>query len=426
MNPILTPGFVRARFFLLFFLLFPALHPAAQQTAGRAWVFINSDSAGVNVLKLLYESRNRMVQDPQSPRFVMMDNSGNYVLGIGGFVAANMSSDFNGLSDKDFVIYDIPVPTARFKDNKFNFALDQSRLFVKLVGNTELGRLIAYVETDFRGGSGGLLHMRQAYVSFRNVLVGQAWSTFMDLDGTPYTLDFEGPNSMISIRQPMVRYSLAFSKKWMLETALEVPVISYSSRTDMKALSFPQSVPDVPARLIYSSGFGHVQLAAVLRTLIVPDTLVNGSNHSVGYGFAFSGSVKLPADFKFQYQLTYGKGISHYINGLKNRGLDLLYNPATRSTSLVPIWGGYVNLGRTWGRNGVLSSNLLYGLARVNIHEKLLPDQYKKGYYVAFNTVWSFIKYGTVGIEFLHGARTDLDGQSGDANRINALLRYNF
>lgn len=425
MNDYLKSAAVRTRFLFLFLLLSWSVRPLAQQTVG-AWMFVRTNSASATVLKMLYESRNRMVQDPESPRFVMVDNSGNYVLGIGGFVAANMSSDFNGLSDKDFVIYDIPVPTAKFKDNKFNFALDQSRLFVKLVGNTELGRLIAYIETDFRGGSGGILHLRQAYVSFRNVLVGQTWSTFMDLDGVPYTLDFEGPNSMLSIRQPMVRYTIPFSGKWHLEAAAEVPTLSYSTRTSMTPLSFPQSVPDVPARLIYSSGFGHLQLAGVLRTLIVPDTLVNGSNHSVGYGFAFSGSVGLPAGFRFQYQLTYGKGISHYFNGLKNRGLDLLYNPETRSTSLVPAWGGYVNLGRTWGRNGVLSSNVLYGLAQVNIHDAQLPHQYKKGYYVAVNTVWTFIRYGTIGIEFLHGARTDLDGRRGDANRINALLRYNF
>lgn len=411
---------------IIFLLLtFFSLLASAQKPV-KAWVFINSDSASVNVLKMLYESRNRMVQDPQSPRFVMVDNSGNYVLGIGGFVAANISSDFNGLSDKDFVIYDIPVPTAKFKDNKFNFALDQSRLFVKLVGNTELGRLVAYVETDFRGGSGGLLHLRQAYVSFKNLLVGQTWSTFMDLDGTPYTLDFEGPNSMISIRQPMIRYTLPFAKNWSLEAALEVPTISYSTRQDMAPLSFPQSVPDIPARLIYSAGFGHIQLAGLLRTLIVPDTLVNGSNHSVGYGFAFSGSINLPAGFKFQYQATYGKGISHYINGLKNRGLDLLYNPATRSTSLIPIWGGYVNLARTWGRNGMFTSNLLYGQANADIHDSALPHQYKRGYYFAINTVWTFIKYGTVGVEFLHGARTNINGEKGDANRINALLRYNF
>lgn len=411
---------------LLFLFFLSCTLAASGQKPVKAWFFINSDSAGANVLKMLYESRNRMVQDPQSPRFVMVDNSGNYVLGIGGFVAANISSDFNGLSDKDFVIYDIPVPTAQFKDNKFNFALDQSRLFLKLVGNTELGRLIAYVETDFRGGSGGLLHLRQAYVSFKNFLIGQTWSTFMDLDGTPYTLDFEGPNSMVSIRQPMIRYTVPFSSRLSLEAALEVPTISYSTRRDMTPRSFPQSVPDIPARLIYSGGFGHVQLAAVLRTLIVPDTLVNGSNHSVGYGFAFSGSIHLPAGFNFQYQATYGKGISHYFNGLKNRGLDLLYNAGTRSTSLVPIYGGYVNLSRKWGRNGIFTSNLLYGLANADIDDPLLPDQYKKGYYFAVNTVWTFIRYGTLGIEFLHGARTNINGESGNANRINALLRYNF
>lgn len=405
---------------LLFFL-----SVSAQQTS-KAWVFISSDSASANVLKMLYESRNRMVQDPQSPRFVMVDRSGKYVLGLGGFVAANISSDFNGLSDKDFVIYDIPVPTAEFKDNKFNFALDQSRIFLKLVGDTEMGRLIAYIETDFRGGSGGLLHLRQAYVSFKHFLVGQTWSTFMDLDGTPYTLDFEGPNSMLSIRQPMVRYSWPVTAKWMLEGAAEVPTLSYSTRTSMTALSYPQSVPDVIVRTSYSSDFGHVQLAGVLRTLIVPDTLVNKSNHSVGYGFAFSGTMNLPAGFKFQYQATYGKGISHYFNGLKNRGLDLLYNPETRSTSLVPVWGGYVNLARTWGRGGIFTSNLLYGLADVNIHDDLLPHQYKKGYYFAVNTVWTFLKYGTIGIEYLHGERKNINGEKGDANRINALLRYNF
>ena len=49
-----------------------------------------------------------------------------------------------------------------------------------------------YIETDFYG-SGSVLRLRHAYGSYGGLLAGQTWSTFVDDDNFPNTIDFESP-----------------------------------------------------------------------------------------------------------------------------------------------------------------------------------------------------------------------------------------
>ena len=63
-----------------------------------------------------------------------------------------------------------------------------------------------FVETDFYGTSSAL-RLRHAYGSFGGLLAGQTWSTFVDEDNMPSTIDFEAPMAFASIRQAQVRWT---------------------------------------------------------------------------------------------------------------------------------------------------------------------------------------------------------------------------
>ena len=82
-------------------------------------------------------------------------------------------------------------------------------------GPVEGKELRMYVETDFYGSS-SVLRLRQAYGSYGGLLAGQAWSTFVDDNNFPSTIDFESPMAFPSIRQAQVRWTqkLAANVSW--------------------------------------------------------------------------------------------------------------------------------------------------------------------------------------------------------------------
>lgn len=105
-------------------------------------------------MAMFYDTRLLHFQDPRAPRFLLIDRKGRAALGIGGYVKATASYDFDGaLPNRDFVTYDIPVPRNPAERNQYQMDASTTRLFLKLVGaNSVLGKYTVYVESDFRGG----------------------------------------------------------------------------------------------------------------------------------------------------------------------------------------------------------------------------------------------------------------------------------
>ena len=136
----------------------------------RRFVFLtNPDSEKNNneILNIFKETESPYFQDPQAPRFILLDRKNRVAFGIGGYIKTTISYDFAGIADDvDFITYDIPVPRGTDK-SQFQMDASTSRIFFKLVGNNPvMKKFTAYIETDFRGGNYAL-HLRQAYLSFR-------------------------------------------------------------------------------------------------------------------------------------------------------------------------------------------------------------------------------------------------------------------
>ncbi len=52
--------------------------------------------------------------------------------------------------------------------------------------------------------------------------------------------------------------------------------------------------------------------------------------------------------------------------------------------------------------------------------------EYHFGQYVCANLFWKVQSFMTVAIEYLWGQKTNSSGQYGRANRINAMVQFNF
>ena len=125
-----------------------------------------------DIVNIFRETRSLHFQDPDAPRFLLVDQKHQMALGIGGYVRLTTSYDFRGISDNvDFVPYDIPTPANPAEKSQYQMDASTSRIFLKLVGNNKaLGKFSAYIETDFRGDH-HTLRLRQAYVSMRGFLL---------------------------------------------------------------------------------------------------------------------------------------------------------------------------------------------------------------------------------------------------------------
>ena len=75
---------------------------------------------------------------------------------------------------------------------RYGISVGQSRLFFKLVGDTDVGRLVTYMEMEFEGNQSTPI-LRQAFIKFKGFTIGKTWSTFCDIAAGPATVDEEGP-----------------------------------------------------------------------------------------------------------------------------------------------------------------------------------------------------------------------------------------
>ena len=258
----------------------------------RALIFITSDNTPAEVkvtVDLFKESESPYFQDPRAPRFIMVDRKNRVAFGIGGYVKATTSYDFAGIVDDiDFVTYDIPVPKGDFDKSQLLMDASTSRLFFKLVGqNKYLKKFSAYIETDFRGNNYSL-RLRQAYVSFRGMIMGQTWSTFVDLAAIPPTIDFEGPTASVAARTVQFRYTVPFRNNWEFALAIENP--SYTATLSDFTQIARQICPDIPMYLQYKWQNGsHLRVSGILRGMRYNDLLAMKGRTAFGWGVQMSG-----------------------------------------------------------------------------------------------------------------------------------------
>lgn len=376
-----------------------------------------------NFYTMMKEAFPLAYNDPASPRFIFFDKNKNFIFGVGGYVQVSGVYDFNGLSNyNDFITSDIALKGQQ-PGASYGITVGQSRLFFKLVGNTDVGRLVSYVEMEFEGPSQTPI-LQQAFVQFKGFTIGKTWSTFGDMVAVPTTIDEEGPSSGVEIRQPQIRYTYNFNKQWQASLALEYasPAYSIGAYTDV----IRQKVPDIPLVVKYSlPKGGHLQAGGILRNINYQEKLSGEDQIKTGWGTTLSGVIPLCKKTSFLFQTVCGKGIANYIQDISGIGYDLVPNPDHNGRLEAPrAWGAFGAIQQNW--NPKLYSTAVYSYARLENIGTLARTTYKYAQYAALNLLWNFTEYGTTGIEYIYGRRNDFNTDYGNASRINTMIQYRF
>ena len=379
------------------------------------------------------ETHRTGYQQTEAPQFVFASKNNKFSFALGGFVALRTAYEFEGTVDNlDFVPYDIPIPGNYATDQKLTMDASTSRLFLKAIANTRaLGRIIIYVDGDFRGGAQGsyIPRLRSAYVSLKGFTFGRDITTFCDVQAGPTTVDFQGPNAYNYQFATMLRYECSFARDHMqFGLAAEMPDVSATYNENFAPL--PQRMPDFPVYLQVQWGQeqrqSHLRASAVFRNLYARN-LATGRNTSLfGWGAQFSGNLKLSRWFQLFMNGVYGEGITPYIQDLKGSGLDFTPNPANPARiQTMPMWGWQAAAQLNLSRRVALSGG--YSMVRIEHENGYYADnEYRQGQYIFGNIFYSLTPRFKMAAEYLYGTRKNMDGLRNHANRAQVLMQYSF
>jgi hypothetical protein len=362
-----------------------------------------------------------------------------------GFARLGGMIDFDPIGSRDdFVTNTIPVP--QDSGQNFNMSARYSRIAVETWTPTAFKEwnVHTFIEGDFfngnaqaAGAGGNPFRLRFAFVDFGYFRLGQQNTVFMDGNSWPSTADFAGPRGLANQRRPGARVTLPIADKLYWAAGVEQP---FSDITTNGLGTNVQDTPDLASHFRYEGDLGHVQLSGLGRAIGYEsnaDDLTRrggwgGSASTVFHPWAaLIGSDSIhkanPTGLersRVLAQYTAGHGVGRYIQDTTGLGLDGQVDPVTGAFDL-PFVAGWATSYEHWYNEQWLS-NFTYSEVTVDNTAGQAGTTYAGARYIATSLWWIPVRNMSIAVEFLHGVRENLDGQSADANRIQTLFQYNF
>ena len=370
---------------------------------------------------------------------------------IYGYARLDAYSDIKGRQSGDWAADIGSQPLSGTSNDtrggKTNLTARQSRFGIKTYTPTERGILRTKIEADFvqnREGtfadgsytsqvsSGYQLRLRHAYGEidgdWGKLLGGQTWSTFMNLDAMPETIDFNGHGSAAFMRQAQLRYTAKLGIAGELALAMENPYgTGDANSTSQTGLNIDKR-PDLIANWTKTFERGFISAQALSSQYKVQGAT---NSSAAGWGFGLGGAWKVTDSDNLMFQYTTGKGIGRYV--------------PTTSYHIAAIVDGKIRLYRSdsyvagWQHNWseTVRTNLAYGGTRIrdnydrdfsdgSIDSKTMTEGFA-------NVIWGMAKNTELGLEYSWGTRKTYGDISnggirytGDRSRIQGSLQYSF
>ena len=352
---------------------------------------------------------------------------GDFTFRPGGRVKLDVIRDFKPMDNEDsFDTRAIPIDAGDRTNS--NLIAKETRLSIDIRGPAEGHELRMYVEGDFYG-SGSAFRMRHAYGTWRGLLAGQTWSTFMDEDNLPRTIDFESPTAMAIIRQAQLRYTWKFGADASWSVAIEDNKSSIIVPDNIPGRAeFP--LPDVATRLRFGFGSrGHIQAGAFVGAArFRADGLLDTDNFDdvdpdtvTLWGTMLSANfVTFGRDTAYGV-VSYGDGIGRYRGGI-TAVPD--FDGRLHAVQAIAFMAGYEHFWATrW------STNAVYSFGDAEEQPFYTDDVNRSLTYGAVNLLWWFLgDRGWMGVEYLYGKREvfRLDPNTGTAHRVQYAIRFNL
>lgn len=286
----------------------------------------------------------------------------------------------------------------------------------KITGRFEFD-MMATTIGDQRVSNGFAPEIRHAFVTYDGWTLGQTWSTFMDVNALPDSLDFVGTtDGTIFVRQAQVRYTSGG-----FQVSLENPettVTPFNGGT--RIVTDDNSLPDVVARYNHTADWGGVTVSGLVRQLSYQNGAIDDSTN--GYGLSFSGKYNISKTDDLRFVVNYGKGLGRYLS--LNTSNDAVLTNGNELEAIKSV--GY-SLAYKHAWNDKLRSSIFYSAQTIDN-----PVQYtgtaqteSTASYNA-NLIYQVASKLSVGVEVRHATRTLESDLDGDMNRLQFSAKYDF
>jgi hypothetical protein len=348
---------------------------------------------------------------------------GGVSLQFGGFAQGDWiyDADYVG-NDSQFKVNSIAVPPDPNADlgGNSNLQAKATRFTVDLRSTEGLSSgLRAYVEGDFFG-SGGSFRLRHGYGEYRGLLAGQTWTTFQDISARPLTLDYEGPDGEIFVRQAMVRYTGKPSDGLQWSVAIE----DSESQVDLLGKepgSGRSELPDLTGNVRLVGNNAHLQLSGLLRQISY-ETAADGADDTiVGWGLSLSGRKEFGST-SLMGQLAYGSGMGRYVESFGGTNSDAVLRPDGNLEALDAV-AAVAGVQQKWTSR--LSSTLAGSFAEIDNDTDQATIAIQRTLALHTNLIYTLGQF-QAGVELMWGERENSDGSTGDATRVQTTIRYRF
>lgn len=342
---------------------------------------------------------------------------GDYKVKLGGYVKLDAIHDFNQMGNTtSFDPRAIPVtndPT--IPDENSALTARQTRLNLDLNGPFHL-----FVEGDFEG-TGNAFRLRHAYGELKvgdkgTVLAGQTWTTFMDTEAMPETLDFESPTAFPQIRQALARYTSDLGNGCYWAVAMEDPQSDVLVPAGVTGAT-GELIPDIDAGINYAAENFHVRLGLFGGAVRFEQAGGTTQNEAL-WAMNVATKVKTTGKDNAIGQITYGNGAGRFRGGdvaAINGSGDLV------GIKVIALMASYQHY---W--NDELRSTIVYSWAGGNPPENLAADTTERLDYFAMNLIWQFNPRAWTGIEYLHGSRESISHDYGGDHRLQLSIKFDI
>ncbi len=306
---------------------------------------------------------------------------------------------------------------------QFDAGANGSQIRVDLRAPALGGNFRLFYQNDFFGEDDSHMEYRlqHLYGQFHGVVGGFTYSLWENPDSWPDTVDYEGPNSMIFARRPVLHYTRELVEHWNITVGIEDPNVQIDNTGDPDS-DERQNAPDGGFNIRWEPGaLGHLQFSTLVRSLQVRNGLA-GHEGDLGWGVNLSGSIAFTDNDSMQFLGVVGQGVGGLGNDSGFENTDAAFD-SDGDLEALPYQSGMLALTHKWTPD--LRSTGTFGYVHVDNTRIQLANSYNETYYGSLNLIYQLYKRLSIGVEGLYGFReVNNRDDSGDVVRIHVGLVY--
>lgn len=308
---------------------------------------------------------------------------------------------------------------------RFNANGNGSQLRVDVQAPSLEGNLRFYYQNDFFGSddSNFRYRLQHLYGQFYGVVGGFTYGVFEDPDAWPDTVDYEGPNSVIFARRPVLQYKALLNPEWQVTAAVEDPDM-YIDTTGNPGAGRKTVMPDLGFNVRWLPGdLGHVQFSTIFRTLGSDGGEAFGSDEAFGWGTNIAGSLNISDADTAQFWFVYGEGVGGMGNDASFFNSDAALD-ADGDLVALDYFSGLLAFTHRWSPRW--RSTGTYGYVNLQNAALQADDAYDQTHYASVNLIYQLFKRMSVGVEGLYGYNQVKNGSAEDGFRLHVGLFYSL